>query len=173
MMQMRKKMSRMAAWMLAAILVYMAPAAALDVSAHSAVLMDGNSGQVIWEKNSNEKSLIASTTKIMTALVVLEQTELSDIVEVAAEAVGVEGSSMYLKAGEKLTVEDLLYGLMLSSGNDAAVALAMYVAGSPEAFAELMNEKAQGRYRFRIPILQIRTVWILKRTMPQLEVLEF
>ena len=143
MMQMRKKMSRMAAWMLAAILVYMAPAAALDVSAHSAVLMDGDSGQVIWEKNSNEKSLIASTTKIMTALVVLEQTELSDIVEVAAEAVGVEGSSMYLKAGEKLTVEDLLYGLMLSSGHDAAVALAMYVAGSPEAFAELMNEKAQ------------------------------
>ena len=129
--------------MLAAILIYTGPVGAVGVSAHSAVLLDGDSGQVLWEKNADEKSLIASTTKIMTALVVLEQAELSDVVEVAPEAVGVEGSSMYLKAGEQLTVEDLLYGLMRSSGNDAAVALAIHVAGSCDAFAELMNEKAQ------------------------------
>ena len=96
----------------------MVPAEALEVSAHSAALLDGDSGQILWEKNAHESSLIASTTKIMTALVVLEQANLEDVVEVSPEAVGVEGSSMYLKAGEKLTVEDLLYGLMLSSGND-------------------------------------------------------
>jgi D-alanyl-D-alanine carboxypeptidase len=79
----------------------------------------------------------------MTALVVLEQADLHQQVEIPAEAVGVEGSSMYLKAGEVLTVEDLLYGLMLSSGNDAAVALALCVAGSIQNFADLMNTKAQ------------------------------
>ncbi len=139
---MKNNMLRMAASLVAAILVYMGPVSALEVSAHSAALLDGDSGQVLWEKNAQEQSLIASTTKIMTALVVLEQAELSDVVEVPQEAVGVEGSSMYLKAGERLTVEDLLYGLMLSSGNDAAVALSIFVSGSPEAFAEEMNRKA-------------------------------
>ena len=133
----------MAAFLLAAILVYTVPAAALEVSAHSAALLDGDSGQVLWEKNAREQSLIASTTKIMTALVVLEQADLKDVVEVPQEAVGVEGSSMYLKAGEQLTVEDLLYGLMLSSGNDAAVVLAIHVSGSPEDFAGEMNRKAE------------------------------
>lgn len=118
------------------------PANALELSAHSAVLLDGATGQVLYEKHSDQKSLIASTTKIMTALVVLEHACLSEVVEIPAEAVGIEGSSMYLRAGEKLTVEDLLHGLMLSSGNDAAVALALHVAGSVEKFAELMNEKA-------------------------------
>lgn len=118
------------------------PANALELSAHSAVLLDGDSGQVLFAQKADEKSLIASTTKIMTALVVLEHAELSEVVEIPAEAVGIEGSSMYLRAGERLTVEDLLHGLMLSSGNDAAVALALHVAGSVDAFAELMNEKA-------------------------------
>lgn len=119
------------------------PAKALELSAHSAVLLDGDTGQVLYESNSDEKSLIASTTKIMTALVVLEHAGLSEVVEISPEAVGIEGSSMYLKAGERLTVEDLLHGLMLSSGNDAAVALALYVSGSVEEFAALMNEKAR------------------------------
>ena len=126
--------------MLAAILLYTGPVRALEVSARSAVLLDGE--EVLWEKNADEKSLIASTTKIMTALVVLEQADLEEMVQVDPAAVGVEGSSMYLKAGEELTVRDLLHGLMLSSGNDAAVALAIHVAGSVEAFADLMNEKA-------------------------------
>jgi D-alanyl-D-alanine carboxypeptidase len=119
------------------------PAKALEVSAHSAILMDGDSGQVLYEKNPDERSLIASTTKIMTALVTLEQALLTDMVEIPEEAVGIEGSSMYLKAGEQLTVEDLLYGMMLSSGNDAAVALALHVSGSIEDFAFAMNEKAR------------------------------
>ena len=118
------------------------PVSAINVSAGSAVVMDAHSGKVLWEKNSQAKSLIASTTKIMTALVVLENAPLDEIVTVSAEAVGVEGSSMYLTAGEELTVEDLLYGLMLLSGNDAAEALAYHVSGSIEAFAELMNRKA-------------------------------
>ena len=133
----------MAAAVFAAILVYMAPIRGVDVSARSAIVLDGDSGRVLWEKNAQEECLIASTTKIMTALVVLEQGTLEDTVEIPAEATGIEGSSMYLTAGERLTVEDLLYGMMLSSGNDAAVALAIYVSGSPEAFAREMNRKAQ------------------------------
>ena len=121
----------------------MTPAKAIEVSAHSAILMDADTGQVLYEKNAQDKSLIASTTKIMTALVVLEQGELDAVVTVPQAAVGIEGSSMYLKAGEELTVKQLLYGMMLSSGNDAAVALALYTDGSIEAFAGRMNEKAQ------------------------------
>ena len=140
---MKQKTIRMAASLLAAILLYMPSVQGLEVSARSAALLDGDTGQILWEKNAQDPSLIASTTKIMTALVVLEQAELDEVVEIPAEAVGVEGSSMYLKEGEQLTVEDLLYGLMLSSGNDAAVALAIYVSGSIEAFAEEMNRKAE------------------------------
>ena len=121
----------------------MTPVKATNVSAHSAILMDADTGQVLYEKNAQEKSLIASTTKIMTALVVLEQGALDEVVTVPQAAVGIEGSSMYLKAGEELTVRQLLYGMMLSSGNDAAVALALYTDGSIEAFAQRMNDKAQ------------------------------
>lgn len=117
-------------------------ASALGVSAGSAIVMDAHSETVLWKKNPGNKSLIASTTKIMTALVVLENAELTDLVTVSAQAVGVEGSSMYLVPGEQLRVEDLLYGLMLQSGNDAAEALAYHVSGSIEDFAALMNQKA-------------------------------
>lgn len=118
-------------------------AEAVDVSARSAVLLDGDSGQVLYEKNADQKSLIASTTKIMTALVTLEHGNVQDVVVVPAAAAGIEGSSMYLKAGEQLTVEQLLYGMMLQSGNDAAAALALHIGGSIEGFAEMMNEKAR------------------------------
>lgn len=114
-----------------------------EVSAHSAVLMEAKSGCIIWEKNPDEKMLIASTTKIMTALVALEHCDLDETVLVDSAWTGIEGSSMYLKAGQKLTVRDILYGLMLASGNDAAVALACITAGSVEEFAVLMNEKAE------------------------------
>ena len=112
------------------------------VSAQSAILLDGQTGRAIYEKQADKQSLIASTTKIMTALVICEHTNVLDRVRIPPEAVGIEGSSMYLKAGEILTVQDLLYGLMLHSGNDAAAALAIYCGGTVEGFAELMNDKA-------------------------------
>lgn len=117
--------------------------AELAVSAKAAILVHADSGRVLYEKNADEHMLIASTTKIMTAIVVLENCELDDIVEVDSRSAGIEGSSMYLEAGESYTVEDLLYGLLLVSGNDAATALALHVAGSMESFAELMNAKAE------------------------------
>ena len=116
--------------------------AELAVSAKAAILMHADSDRVLYEKNADERMLIASTTKIMTAIVVLEHCELDDLVEVDSRSAGIEGSSMYLKAGESYTVEDLLYGLLLVSGNDAASALALHVADSMEEFAELMNAKA-------------------------------
>lgn len=116
--------------------------AELAVSAKAAILMHADSGRVLYEKNADEHMLIASTTKIMTAIVALEHCELDDLVEVDSRSAGIEGSSMYLKAGESYTVEDLLYGLLLVSGNDAASALALHVADSMEEFAELMNAKA-------------------------------
>lgn len=119
------------------------PVFSLGLSAHSAILMDGDTGQVLYEKNPDETGLIASTTKIMTALVALEQGDLQTVVTIPQEAVGVEGSSMYLKAGEQRTLEELLYGLMLSSGNDAAVAVAVEISGNVADFVELMNQKAE------------------------------
>ncbi len=119
------------------------PCKAKALSAHSAVLMDGQTGRILYEKNMDEKSLIASTTKIMTALVVCEQCNVLDRMRIPKEAVGIEGSSMYLQEGEVLTLQELLYGLMLRSGNDAAVALAIYCGGTVEGFAQLMNDKAR------------------------------
>lgn len=114
------------------------------VSARAALLADVDSGAVLYEKNADEPLLIASTTKILTALLTLELCDLEDMVTIRPEWTAVEGSSMYLKAGESYRVEDLLYGLMLASGNDAALALACHAAGSVEAFAALMNDKAEG-----------------------------
>ena len=118
------------------------PVRAGAISAECAILIDAQTGRVLYEKKAEEKSLIASTTKIMTALVICEQTNVLDRVKIPKEAVGIEGSSMYLKEGEVLTVQELLYGLMLQSGNDAAVALAIYCGGTVEGFTELMNDKA-------------------------------
>ena len=113
-----------------------------NVSAKSAILVDAASGRVLFEKNADERSLIASTTKIMTGLLVCEREDLDREICVPQEAAGVEGSSLYLKAGERITVRELLYGMMLRSGNDAAVALAIATSGSTEAFVDAMNEKA-------------------------------
>ena len=114
-----------------------------EISARSAIVIDADSGQILYEKNSGESMLIASTTKILTALVVIDRCPLDDIVTVGEESASVEGSSMYLTAGEQLTVKELLYGLLMESGNDAAAALAIHAAGSIEAFADMMNAKAQ------------------------------
>jgi D-alanyl-D-alanine carboxypeptidase len=108
-----------------------------SVSAQAAVLMDADSGRVIYGLNENQTLLIASTTKIMTALIAIENCNLKDTVNIKREWTLAEGSSMYLQAGETYTVEELLYGLMLASGNDAALALACHTAGTVEAFAEL------------------------------------
>lgn len=129
-----------AALLAAAVLL---PVSAYAVSARKAYVLDSVSGRVLYEKNADERSLIASTTKIMTALIVCEQCNVLDRMRIPKEAVGIEGSSMYLQEGEVLTLQELLYGLMLSSGNDAAVALAIYCGGTVEGFAELMNDKAR------------------------------
>ena len=113
-----------------------------SMDAGAAVLIDADSGRVLYEQHAHTRMPMASTTKIMTALVVLERCDLTETVCVDERAVGVEGSSVYLYAGEMLTVEQLLYALMLSSANDAAAALAYAVAGSIEGFAALMNQKA-------------------------------
>ena len=113
------------------------------ISAQKAILVDAATGRVLYEKNADSQSLIASTTKIMTALVICEQCNVLDRMRIPKEAVGIEGSSMYLQEGEVLTIQELLYGLMLHSGNDAAVALAIYCGGTVEGFAELMNDKAR------------------------------
>lgn len=130
-----------AAALLAAVLILPVPVQAL--SARRAYVLDTVSGRVLYACNSDERSLIASTTKIMTALVVCEQCNVLDRMRIPKEAVGIEGSSMYLREGEVLTLQELLYGLMLSSGNDAAVALAIYCGGTVEGFAQMMNDKAR------------------------------
>lgn len=139
-MNLKRIFAGVAVGILAAILFL--PVRAGAISAECAILIDGETGRVLYEKQAEEKSLIASTTKIMTALVICEQTNVLDRVKIPKEAVGIEGSSMYLKEGEVLTVQELLYGLMLQSGNDAAVALAIYCGGTVEGFTELMNDKA-------------------------------
>ena len=113
------------------------------VSAKSAILMDQDSGRVIFEHNIHEKSRIASITKIMTALLAVESGKMNKIVKISDDAIGTEGSSLFLKHGEKMKLEDLVYGLMLRSGNDAAAAIAEEVGGSPEGFVFLMNQKAE------------------------------
>ena len=115
-------------------------AEAVEVSATACVLMDADTGLVLYRKNEDQRMLIASVTKLMTALVVLEQGEVDETVTVTAAHMA-EGSSMYLRVGEKLTLEELLYGLLLCSGNDAALALTE-CAGGVEPFVALMNEKA-------------------------------
>lgn len=115
---------------------------ALGISASSAVVINTLTGEVVYEHNAHKVRSMASTTKIMTAICAIENGDLSQMVKVHPKAVGVEGSSMYLAHGEVISLKDLLYGLMLSSGNDAAVAIAMHISGSVEAFANLMNETA-------------------------------
>jgi len=114
-----------------------------QVVGKGAVLINSDTGQVLYEKDAHIKLYPASTTKILTAAVVLENVGLKDIVTVSGNAEGVEGSSIWLRKGEKLTVEELLYALMLNSANDAAVALAEHTAGSVERFAVLMNRLAE------------------------------
>lgn len=111
-----------------------------NLNSRNAIAIDRNTKKILYDKNSNQKVKMASTTKIMTALTVIQNANLNNIVEVSPKAASIGGSKLKLKSGDKITVRDLLYGLMLRSGNDAAIALAEYIGGSIEGFAELMNE---------------------------------
>ena len=113
------------------------------INSRAYVVIDRNSNTILAGKNEHQKKKMASTTKIMTSLIVIEHTDLSDMVEISKKAANTGGSRLGLKSGDKITVYDLLYGLMMRSGNDAAVALAEYVAGSISDFATLMNDKAK------------------------------
>ena len=112
-------------------------------TAKSSIVMDIDSGRVLYEKNANEKRLIASTTKIMTALLALESGKLNEMVEAKEEILKMYGTSIYLSLHEKMRLEDLIYGLLLRSGNDAAVVIATYLSGSEETFVKEMNKKAK------------------------------
>lgn len=107
------------------------------------IVMEIGTQRVLLDKDGDKRMYPASTTKILTAICAIENSNLDDVVTVTKQCVGVEGSSIYLTEGEKLTVGELLYGLMLRSGNDAATALAMYISGSIDAFADLMNATAK------------------------------
>lgn len=113
-----------------------------DINSRAAVVIDRSSNTILYGKNEKEKRKMASTTKIMTALVVIENANLDDVVTISKKAAGTGGSRLGLKTNDQITVNNLLYGLMLCSGNDAAVALAEHVGGSVEEFAVLMNSKA-------------------------------
>ena len=128
-----------------ALLVALAPSAfALpEISAKAAIVIDGVTGQVLWGRNIHQRLPQASTTKMMTGIVALERGNLSDTVVVSKRSSDIAGSSIYLEPGERLTFEQLLYGVMLNSGNDASNAVAEYVGGSTDRFVGLMNDKAK------------------------------
>lgn len=117
--------------------------AAPDVSAQQAVLIEQSSGRVLFAKDADEQASIASITKVMTAIIAIESGEMNEKATVSRNAIYTEGSSIYLEQGEEMSLTDLVYGLMLRSGNDAAVAIAEHVGGSEEGFVYLMNEKAK------------------------------
>ena len=114
----------------------------IETSAKAAVLIEKNTGRVLYRCNEETALPMASTTKVMTALLALEEGNLDDVVTVSRNAFGVPGTSIYLSEGEKITLRDLLYGLMLASGNDAAVAIAEHIGGSVDAFCCRMTERA-------------------------------
>lgn len=118
------------------------PVSVYAISAQSAIVIDSSSGRILYSHNAENKLGMASTTKIVTAITALENGDINSTVTVSSKAYGVEGSSMYLGLNEKLTLENLLYGLMLVSGNDAATAVAEHISGSVDKFAKLMNETA-------------------------------
>lgn len=113
------------------------------INAQSAILMDAKTGQILYEKNSRIRSAPASTTKVLTAIIAIESGHLDDEVTISLRAASTSGSSMHLSAGQRILLSELVTGLLLRSGNDAAVAIAEHLAGSVENFANLMNHKAE------------------------------
>lgn len=115
----------------------------VNVSAENAILLEQSTGEVLYEKNAHNKQQIASITKVMTAIIAIESSQMNEKAKTSRRAIYTEGSSIYLEQGEEMTIEDLVYGLMLRSGNDAAVAISEHIGGSVEGFVHLMNEKAK------------------------------
>ena len=141
----------------------------LTLNSRIAVAFDRNSNKVIWGKDENKRTAMASTTKIMTSIIVAENSNLDDIVTISAKAAGTGGSRLGLKKDDKISMRDLLYGLMLRSGNDAAVAIAEHIGGDISSFAELMNKKAKElgvqiitEDEF-IDMFSIKLWWIIKK----------
>ena len=118
---------------------------ALTDSSQGSIVMDINSGRILYQKNSNSSMLIASTSKLMTFLVTLEyaSNKLDEEVIVGEEVLKAYGTNMYLSLDEKIKLKDLLYGLMLRSGNDASIEIALFVGGTIDNFVYLMNKKAE------------------------------
>ena len=116
---------------------------AIETSATSAILVDTDSGRILYSKDIHNKRSIASISKIMTAIIAIESNKLNDVVEINDSIDKAYGSGIYIKKGEHIKLEDLVYGLMLRSGNDAALAISNYIGGSTEEFANIMNQKAQ------------------------------
>lgn len=116
---------------------------AIDTSARSAILMDIDNNRILYSENIDEIRSVASISKIMTAVIAIESGRLNDIVIVGDEIKSAYGSGIYIQIGEELTLQDLVYGLMLRSGNDAALAIAKYVGGSVDNFVKTMNQKAK------------------------------
>lgn len=114
-----------------------------DVSANNAILIEQSTGRVLYEKNAHDMESIASITKVMTAVLAIESEKMSEKAVASRKAIYTEGSSIYLEQGEKMLIEDLVYGLMLRSGNDAAIAISEHIGGSEEGFVHLMNDKAR------------------------------
>ncbi len=123
--------------------VLITKADAFDVSAKSAILYEASSGKILYQKDINTKRPIASTTKIMTGILAIENSNQEDVVTIKKEYTGIEGTSIYLKPGEQISVKTLLHGLLLHSGNDAAVALAAHISGNADNFVTAMNLKAK------------------------------
>jgi D-alanyl-D-alanine carboxypeptidase len=145
-----KKFASLRTMLLTCVLTWVAPlcaasgsAAELELAGRAAVLLEMRSGKVLWEHNKDLSVPPASTTKIITALVVLEKTKLDDMVTVPVAATTAAGPSAQLEAGERLTVDQLLHGMMLRSANDATIALARHVGGTSEKFVAFMHEKAR------------------------------
>lgn len=129
-----------------------------SINSRAYIVLDRNSNRVLLGKNENQRRKMASTTKIMTATIIIENCNLNETIEISKKSASVGGSKLGLKTSDKITIRDLLYGLMLRSGNDCAIALAEYAGGSIEGFSDLMNSKSDElrfkRHSFR------DTTWI-------------
>ncbi|MBO5184216.1 MAG: D-alanyl-D-alanine carboxypeptidase, partial [Clostridia bacterium] len=138
-----KKMICYFAVLLSVSLCFFFCAGAVEISAQSAVVLDARTNEIVYQKDAFEKRSMASTTKIMTAFLAIESGRLCDTVNITSEMTRAEGTSLGLHAGDKITLCDLVYGMMLESGNDAANAAALHLCGSFSSFAALMNERAR------------------------------
>ena len=133
-------MKKMVAFLIICLIIY--PKNVFAINCNNCIVMDMDSGRILFENNKDKKMLIASTTKIMTAVIAIENKNLDSMVSIGDEVLKMYGSNIYIEPGEKISLRDLLYGLILRSGNDAAVSIAKYVSGNIEKFVYLMNDKA-------------------------------